>query len=341
MQPYVKDGTDELQSGYIFPDGSFYAEGCLAFGETRLPVTLQRVSTGALYPFGFPAPAAEYTEREYRNALGQSVNLIVWENGRLEIWYLSEDGEMFAALRMYDFDRPTARKMRALGAENAGELAEFLADHIDFSAVCENNGAARSLVERARVSYDPDAAARLEAFYKSCAFRAAREFRSFFTENFYGACFTGVYGQSGYEDISAKLSELAEQYGLHYASDKTKQGNKVIYDNGAFYEERPQPEAVGSGKWLVHYIPKNALYTRMTHYTDFAEYRRVWSCETAAGQSIVCATDGPEKVSGSYLFYETDSAYVLVNVGVSDASLMEKAAETIDWTAFNKEGEGQ
>lgn len=49
MQPYVKDGTDELQSGYIFPDGSFYAEGCLAFGETRLPVTLQRVSTrGAL-----------------------------------------------------------------------------------------------------------------------------------------------------------------------------------------------------------------------------------------------------------------------------------------------------
>ena len=53
MQPYVKDGTDELQSGYIFPDGSFYAEGCLAFGETRLPVTLQRVSTGALYPFGF------------------------------------------------------------------------------------------------------------------------------------------------------------------------------------------------------------------------------------------------------------------------------------------------
>jgi len=211
-------------------------------------VTLQRVSTGALYPFGFPAPAAEYTEREYRSALGQSVNLVLWENGRLEIWYLSEDGEMFAALRMYEFDRPTARKMRALGAENAGELAEFLADHIDFSAVCENNGAARSLVERARVSYDPDAAARLEAFYKSCAFRAAREFQSFFTESFYGACFTGVYGQIGYEDISAKLSELAERYGLQYASDKTKEENKVIYDNGAFYEERPRPEAVGSGK---------------------------------------------------------------------------------------------
>ena len=242
---------------------------------------------------------------------------------------------------MYEFNQPTARKMRALGAENAGELAEFLADHIDFSAVCENNGAARSLVERARVSYDPDAAARLEAFYKSCAFRAAREFQSFFTENFYGACFTGVYGQSGYEDISAKLSELAERYGLQYASDKTKEENKVIYDNGAFYEERPQPEAVGSGKWFVHYIPKTALYTRMTHYTDFAEYRRVWSRETASGQSIVCATDGPEKVSGSYLFYETDSAYVLVNVGVSDASLMERAAETIDWTAFDKEGDGK
>lgn len=68
------------------------------------------------------------------------MNLILWENGRLEIWYLSEDGETFAALRMYEFNQPTARKMRALGAENAGELAEFLADHIDFSAVCENNG---------------------------------------------------------------------------------------------------------------------------------------------------------------------------------------------------------
>ncbi len=339
MQPYVKNGSDEVQGGYIFPDGSFYAEGCLVFGETKLSATLQRVSTGALYPFAFPAPAAEYTEREYRNALGQSVNLVLWENGRLEIWYLSEDGGTFAALRMYEFDRPTARKMRSLGVENAEELAEFLADHIDFSAVCENNGAASALVEEMRVSYDPDAAARLEEFYESNAFRAAREFQSFFTENFYGACFTGVYGQSGYEDISAKLSELAERYGLRYANAKTTEANRTSYDNGAFYEELPQPEAVGSGQWLVHYIPKAALYTRMTHYTDFAEYLRVWSYETAAGQSIVCATDGPEKISGSYLFYETDVAYVLVNAGVRDASLMERAAETIDWTAFDTEGD--
>lgn len=341
MQPYVKNGSDEVQGGYIFPDGSFYAEGCLVFGETRLSATLQRVSTGALYPFAFPAPAAEYTEREYRNALGQSVNLVLWENGRLEIWYLSEDGEMFAALRMYDFDRPSARKMRSLGVENAEKLAEFLANHIDFSAVCENNGAASALVEEMRVSYDPDAAARLEAFYESNAFCAAREFQNFFTEHFYGACFTGVYGQSGYEDISAKLSELAERYGLRYANAKTTEANRTSYDNGAFYEELPQPEAVGSGQWLVHYIPKAALYTRMTHYTDFAEYLRVWSYETAAGESIVCATDGPEKVSGSYLFYETDVAYVLVNVGVRDASLMERAAETIDWTAFDREGDGK
>ena len=44
------------------------------------------------------------------------MTLVLWEKGRLEIWYLSEDGEMFAALRMYEFDRPTARKMRSLGA---------------------------------------------------------------------------------------------------------------------------------------------------------------------------------------------------------------------------------
>ena len=48
MQPYVKNGSDEVQGGYIFPDGSFYAEGCLVFGETKLSATLQRVSTGAL-----------------------------------------------------------------------------------------------------------------------------------------------------------------------------------------------------------------------------------------------------------------------------------------------------
>ena len=40
-----------------------------------------------------------------------------------------------------------------------------------------------------------------------------------------------------------------------------------------------------------------------------------------------------------YLFYETDDAYVLVNVGVRDASLMERAAETIDWTVFDREGD--
>ena len=341
MQPFVKDGADEVQGGYVFPDGSFYTEGYLVFGETKLSATLQRVSTGALYPFGFPAPAAEYTEREYRSALGQSVNLVLWENGRLEIWYLSEDGETFAALRMYEFDRPTAGKMRALGVVNAEKLAKFLADHIDFSAVCKNNGAASALMEETRVSYDPDAAARLEEFYESNAFRAAREFQSFFTENFYGACFTGVYGQSGYEDISVKLSELAERYGLRYANAKTTEANRTSYDNGAFYEELPQPEAIGSGQWLVHYIPKDALYTRMTHYTDFAGYLRVWSYETAAGESIVCATDGPEKVSGSYLFYETDDAHVLVNAGVRDALLMEQAAETVDWTAFDREGDGK
>lgn len=339
MQPFLKDGTNVVQGGYIFPDGSFMAEGYLKFGETRLSAALQRVSTAALYPFGFPAIATEYTEREYRNVLGQSVNIVLWENGRLEIWYLSEDSKTFAALRMYDFERPSARKMRSLGVENMSDLAEFLADRIDFSAVCVNNGAARSHVEEARVSYDPDAAARLEAFYESNAFHAAQEFQNFFTEHFYGASFTGVYGQSGYEDISAKLSELAERYGLHYASAQTKDGNSAFYDNGAFYEELPQPEAIGSACWLVHYIPKDALYTRMTHYTDFAEYRRVWNCETAFGQSIICATDGPEKVSGSYLFYETDDAYVLVNVGVRDASLMEQTAETIDWTAFDRKGD--
>ena len=85
----------------------------------------------------------------------------------------------------------------------------------------------------------------------------------------------------------------------------------------------------------VHDIPRDALYTRLAHYVEPVEYRRIWIYETAEGQQIVCFTDGPEKRSGSYLFYETETAWVLVSVRIRDVSVMEQAAEAIDWAVFD------
>ncbi|MBQ9721119.1 MAG: hypothetical protein IJV64_10555 [Oscillospiraceae bacterium] len=61
----------------------------------------------------------------------------------------------------------------------------------------------------------------------------------------------------------------------------------------------------------------------------------MWSYTTTDGVTVTFATDGPEKISGSYVFYETEYAYVLVSVNGSDPQLMEQTAEAIDWNALD------
>ena len=82
-------------------------------------------------------------------------------------------------------------------------------------------------------------------------------------------------------------------------------------------------------------IPKDALYTGMIHYVAPSEYQRIWTHETEGGQQIVCFTDGPEKISGTYLFYETENNYVLVRLGWNDVAVIEDTAEAIDWMRFS------
>ena len=162
-------------------------------------------------------------------------------------------------------------------------------------------------------------------------FSAAREFQDFFIATFYGSSFTGVYGQEGYEDIDAELSRLAEQYGLRYATSKTTQDGHTVYDNGVEVWDRE-----AESKILKTYcVPKDALYTGMIHYVAPGEYQRIWIYETEEGQQIVCFTDGPEKVSGVYLLYETEKSYVLVSLGWNDVAVIEETAENIDWTRFS------
>ena len=334
MEPFLTEGMDALTGGYVFPDGSFNAEGRLLFGDLALWCELHRFSTGALYPFGGAITLPEYCEREYVTALGQTVDIVAWQNGkRLELWYLSEDGETFVSLCLLSL--PSDGVLSRAGLQDRDALAEYVADRVDFAAVCRKNDAAREIISVPRSAEDNrDAAARLAAFYESDAFRAAREFQDYFTANFYGASFTGVYGQEGYEDISAELERLGEKYGLRYATSKYTAGNTVRYDNGAMCLHSDAPAGDVRFHMTTYFIPKDALYTGMVHYVDATEYQRVWLYETAEGQQIVCFTDGPEKISGSYLFYETEYAWVLVGLGYRDPGIMEQAAELIEWSDF-------
>ena len=332
--PFLREGEAELRGGYVFPDGSFSSEGQLRMEGLELYFDLRRFSTGAIYPYGGAMRLPDYSEEELVTALGQTVDLVDWRGERCAIWYLSQDGSCFISLDLYSL--PGTETLQAAGYADPAELARAVADQIDFEALCEKNAEAARLLEPPRdASENADALARLEDFYHSDMFTAARDFQSFFTRTFYGSCFTGVHGQAGYEDIDRELERLAAQYGLRYATERHSADGTVYYDNGARYrrEEAPADESLRLA--ITHYIPKDALYTRMIHYADFADYERVWAYTTAEGQQILCATDGPEKLSGSYLLYETEAAWVLVQVGHRDPTVMEQAAEAMDWTAFD------
>ena len=331
IRPFLGEGEAAVTGGYVFPDGSFKAEGQLVFPDLSLWCELQRFSTGALYPYGGVTRLPEYNERDYENANGQTVNIVSFPN-RMELWYLSSDGETFAALRL--FDLPGKRAMEKAGLRDRDALAQYLADRIDFAALCEKNNAVEQILSVPRGAEDNrEAAERLQNFYNSPMFRAAREFQDFFTANFYGASFTGVHGQEGYGDIDAELERLAEKYSLRYATAK-RADPAAWYDNGVEIWNQQVCEDMGFQALKIYFIPKDALCTGMIHYVDYAEYQRIWSYDTEEGQQIVCAADGPEKISGVYLFYETADRYILVSLGSNDVASIEETAEAIDWTAF-------
>ena len=325
IRPFLTEGELLLSHAYVFPDGSFSAEGSLKLEECSLSCVLQRFSTGALYPYGAVTRLPETSERYFVTAKGQTVSIVRFPD-RLEIWYLSADGETFVALQLRELPGKA-------GIQDWDALAETAADRIDFAALCEKNDAVQQIVSVPRGAEDNrEAARRLEDFYNSPMFCAAREFQTFFTENFHGSSFTGVYGQEGYEDIDAELARLAEQYGLRYARSKTTRDGHTVYDNGVeVWDGEPE-----SGILKTYRIPRDALYTGMIHYVAPGEYQRIWTHETGDGRQIICFTDGPEKTSGLYLFYETEKSYVLVSLGWNDVAVIEEIAEGIDWTRFDE-----
>ncbi len=302
-------GRMENAGGYVFADGSFKLEGRMDIDDCSLLFTLHRIYRGSIYPYNYYGRPLDFAQEEYLTALGFDVGVTVWEDGRGEISFT--DGEVYINLSLDGADEALARRA---------------ADCIDFNALCSKGGIAGEILGLDRSpGANPEAAEAYEELYGSPEFQGSIEFTLWFREVFYGSTFTGVYGQEGYEDIDAQMDLLREKYGLRPAVSKAE-AQWTEYSNGARY--------LDAGDYSLHYIPKGALYTRLEYFAPFSEYSMIWSYDTAGGERVYCACDGPEKRSCAHVLYVTDSAWVLLNMHTLDVWEIQRSADSIDWSEF-------
>ncbi len=313
--------------GYVFDDGSFNAECEAEIEGNNYVLSIHRIQSGSIYPYPtILKNVGEAAETDYMTAKEQGVCISVYPDNSKVISYVSPDGETFIEIALKDTDS---------AAPEPEALCRRLADETDFKALCLKNDRAGEILAQKRWAEDNrDIQKKIKDFEESSVYMAAKEFQDFFTENFYGFCFTGTYGMEGYADIDAELQRLGDKYFLRFSKEKSE-GNEffagaICYDNGAwFYNAQEENSYI-----QYHYIPKAALYTGLFHYTSVDEYKRTWPYETACGETVLLYSDGPDKKSGPYAFYETANAYILVQLSGIDAGTMERAADSIDWTAF-------
>lgn len=302
-------GRMENAGGYVFADGSFKLEGSMDVEDSSLLFTLHRIYRGGIYPYNYYGRPLDFAQEEYLTARGFDVGITAWEDGRWEISFA--DGDVYINLSLNGADEALARRA---------------ADCIDFAALCSRGGIAGEILGLDRSpGANPEAAEAYEELYSSPEFQGSMYFTLWFREVFYGSTFTGVCGQEGYEDIDAQMDLLREKYGLVPAVSKTE-AERTEYSNGAWY--------LDAGDYNLHYIPKGALYTRLEYFAPFSEYSMIWSYDTAGGERVYCACDGPEKRSCAHVLYETDSAWVLLNVHTLDVWQIEQTADSIDWSEF-------
>lgn len=303
------DGMLENPGGYVFADGSFKLEGLIDIEGTWLTFTLHRIYRGSIYPYNYYGRPLDFAQEEYLTARGFDVGITAWEDGRWEISFTN--GDVYINLSLNGADEALARRA---------------ADCIDFAALCSRGGIAGEILGLDRSpGANRSAVEAYEELYSSPEFQGSIEFTLWFREVFYGSTFTGVYGQEGYEDIDAQMDLLREKYGLVPAVSKTEAG-RTEYSNGAWYQH--------VGNYSLHYIPKGALYTRLEYFAPFSEYSMIWSYDTADGVRVYCASDGPEKRSCAHVLYETDSAWVLLNMHTLDVWEIQRSADSIDWSEF-------
>ena len=302
-------GRMENPGGYVFADGSFKLEGRMDIDDCSLLFTLHRIYRGSIYPYNYYGQPLDFAQEEYLTARGFDVGITAWEDGRWEISFT--DGEVYINLSLNGADEALARRA---------------ADCIDFAALCSRGGIAGEILGLDRSpGANPEAAEAYDELYGSPEFQGSMDFTLWFREVFYGSTFTGVYGQEGYEDIDAQMDMLREKYGLSPAVSKTE-AQWTEYSNGARY--------LDAGDYNLHYIPKGALYTRLEYFAPFSEYSMIWSYDTPDGARVYCACDGPEKRSCAHVLYETDSAWVLLNMHTLDVWEIQRSADSIDWSEF-------
>jgi hypothetical protein len=342
ISPFMDGLESTHHAGYVFADGSFKDEFTVESNGLYFSCSLHKIHSGSVYPYGgsmYGASSYEeylYTTRQgYDVGIGQSESML---NGKLvksaNISYANEAQDCFIELC---YDIPSAKELESLGLSEK-QFNEAFADKIEFSALCQQNEAAQSIISVSRGAEDNrDAMERLIEFQNSPVFQAGKEFQSFFTATFYDLFFNGTYGMEGYADIDQKLDTLSAKYGLTYATGK-HQGNEfydnaTVYDNGAWYATLQENSY--STEYRIEYIPKTALYTGLLSFLDYEQYQRAWIYETSRGESLVIFTDGPEKEQRPGILYENDTAYVLLTHGAADPTRIENLAETVNWSQLH------
>lgn len=319
-EPFLPEGN-RIGGGYVFADGAFKLEGSYDLNGAEISYAVNRTCKGALYPYGLSMEAGEeYEEWQYTTQKGCDVSIVELD-GRTMIYYEDSQGRFisFSLTCQTGTDRQTA---------------QAFADILDINAILKSNTRAKEIIDAERGAAENRGALQvMEDFYSSPMFMACREFSSFYTANFYGSRYTGPYGLAGYEDISAEMDRLCEKYALVSPGEKSRgiEGlpDAEVYGNGAFRVSLEEGE--------LHYIPKNALYTGLWLFADYSEYSRVWRYETAQGETVYCAMNGPEKRSAPHILFESEDAYVLLFTKTNDANAMEKAADSIRFAAFGEE----
>lgn len=335
VEPFFDGEHSPRMGGYVFEDGSFSLESSFTVDGKQLNYRLFRIRTGSIYPYGGAGLPVDYEEIQYQNRRGQQVVITLFhvpeQDDTASITYVSPDGDTYLEMNLDNFGAPEDLDWV--------KTAKAAADLVDFQALCARNEGAKKILDVPTGAEDNRTAVeKVQDFQNSPVFRAGKDFQDFYSKHFYGNTFSGTYGLAGYEDIDAELTALSETYGLNIAKAKTK-GNDFSpdaegYDNGAWLA-RVLEDEYGNADTL-HYIPKDALYTRMVHFLDIGQYRRVWKYQTQDGTELVLFTQGPEKISGSYALCETQDAYILLSIGGGLPQDMQQTVDAIDWAKLTQ-----
>lgn len=145
--------------------------------------------------------------------------------------------------------------------------------------------------------------------------------------NYMGATWSSLEGGKEYTD-----EEMYTLFGTGCFSSDGHIFWSIAYDNGAAYAD----VTAFHNSYHVHYIPKGAFYPLIQPVVN--PELEGWVYDSACGEQVYIVPGGPidyPVLSYSSILYETDKAYVIVEVsGPGDTGFLQMAADDIDFTMF-------